>query len=368
MSDTILGDHRFDRDEAGVEESANKRSARRGRWRRVAIVAVLLPITGVGLYKGYVAWKDSQHYETTDDAFVDGHISQVAPRVSGQIVALRVRDNEEVAAGQTLVDIDPRDFDIRLAQAKAQRATSIAQLKQTQAQAELQKANIDQAAANLRAAEAESLQATQDQARYNSIVPKAVTRQEVDRANASARSNAAKVDAGRQALVAAKAQLEATKAQIEAAKASVDQSQTQVDNALLQLSYASVKAQVAGQVTKRSVEVGNYVSPGQAIMSIVPDEVWVTANFKETQLADMRVGQPVTIRVDAFPKHTFRGRVDSFQSGTGSAFSTLPAENATGNYVKVVQRVPIKILFDAGQKDLERLSPGMSVGPEVKVR
>ena len=329
---------------------------------------VILPLCGLGILKGYDIWRASLHYETTDDAFVDAHISQVGPQVSGPVTKIPVRDNEEVAAGQLLVEIDPRDYENRLAQARAQLATSVAQRRQAEAQLDLQTANIDQAAANLKAMEADDLQARQDQARYAALSSNAVTRQSVDHANASAASSAAKVEAGRQALLAARAQLAVTQAQFEAAKATVDQSQTQVDNAVLQLSYTKIKAPVAGRVTKRSAEVGNYVTPGQVMLSIVPEEVWVTANFKETQLADMKPGQKVDIYIDAFPKDPFEGHVDSFQTGTGSAFSVLPAENATGNYVKVVQRLPVKLVFDAEPSALRRLAPGMSVQPKVEVR
>ena len=328
----------------------------------------LVPLLGYGAVKGYDYWRASLHYETSDDAFVDAHISQVGPRVSGSVAKILVHDNEEVVAGQVLVEIDPRDYETRLAQAKAQLATSAAQLKQAESQLELQRANIDQAAANLRATQADDVQARQDQARYAALSTNAVTRQSIDHANASAASSAAKVDAGTQAVLAAKAQLEVTRAQLEAAKATVDQSETQVENATLQLSYTEIKAPVAGRVTKRSAEVGNYATAGAVILSIVPEDVWVTANFKETQLADMKPGQKVDIHVDAFPRTRFEGHVDSFQTGTGSAFSVLPTENATGNYVKVTQRVPVKIVFDGDPSDLQRLAPGMSVEPKVEVR
>ena len=215
---------------------------------------------------------------------------------------------------------------------------------------------------------ADDLQTKQDQARYAAVSPNAVTRQSVDHANAAAASSAAKVDAGKHAVLAAQAQLVAARAQLEAAQATVDQSEIQVENAELQLSYTKIKAPVAGRVTKRSAEVGNYVTPGQNMLSIVPEDVWVTANFKETQLADMRQGQKVDIHVDAFPRTRFAGHVDSFQTGTGSAFSVLPTENATGNYVKITQRLPVKIVFDGDPSELQRLAPGMSVEPKVEVR
>ena len=279
-----------------------------------------------------------------------------------------VRDNEEVAAGQMLVEIDPRDYENRLAQAKTQLATSVAQRKQAEAQLDLQKANIDQAAANLRATEADDVQAKQDQARYAALTTNAVTRQSIDHANAAAASSTAKVDAAGTPCWRQKAQLAVTQAQLEAARATVDQSETQVENATLQLSYTKIKAPVAGRVTKRSAEVGNYVTPGQVMLSIAPRTFGSRANFKETQLADMKPGQKVDIHVDAFPRDGFEGHVDSFQTALGSAFSVLPAENATGNYVKVTQRLPVKLVFEGGPSVTRRLAPGMSVQPQVEVR
>lgn len=368
VMDSLLADAAsFDRLAPDGVAGARTRS-RHAPWRRRLVLLAIVPLLGLAALKGYDAWRASLLYETSDDAFVDAHITQLGPQVSGPVKQILVKDNEEVAAGQLLVEIDPRDYENRLAQARAQLATSVAQRKQAEAQLELQKANIDQAAANLRATAADDVQARQDQARYAALSANVVTRQQVDHANAAATSTTAKVEAGKHAVLAATAQLAVTRAQLEAAKATVDQSQTQVENATLQLSYTKIEAPVAGRVTKRSVEVGNYAVVGQAMLSIVPKTVWVTANFKETQLADMKPGQRVDIHVDAFPQVRFEGHVDSFQTGTGAAFSVLPAENATGNYVKITQRVPVKIVFDGAQSELQRLAPGMSVEPKVGVR
>ena len=164
------------------------------------------------------------------------------------------------------------------------------------------------------------------------------------------------------------AQVQATQAQVRAAHTQVQQADANVAAAELQLSYCTIVAPMSGRIGHRTVSVGNYVNPGQALFAIVQDDMWVTANFKETQLADIRPGQPVDVSIDAIPGATFHGHVDSFQPGTGSEFSVLPAENATGNYVKIVQRVPVKINFDAGQLKDNRISPGMSVEPHVRVR
>ena len=351
-----------------VEGTREVTTGRRRPLRRILIALVVVPLIAFGGVEAYRAWADSRHFETTDDAFVDGHVSQVASQVAGRVNAILVEDNQEVAIRQGLIAIDARDYDVRLKQARAQRANAAAQVDQIKAQLELQGATIEQAAANVRAADADAMQAKQDFGRYSSILPAATTRQEIDRASGSAKSTAAKADGARQSLAAAKAQLAVLRAQIVGAEASVQQADTQVENAELQLSYTRVLAPVAGRATKRTVEVGNYVNPGQALMSVVPDRVWVTANFKETQLGDMAIGQKVDLYIDAYPKHAFVGHVDSFQTGTGSAFSSLPAENATGNYVKVVQRLPVKIVLDDVDLTHYRLAPGMSVQPKVRVR
>jgi len=217
-------------------------------------------------------------------------------------------------------------------------------------------------------AEADVFQAQQDYDRYHALDPRAVTRQQIDNSTAALRSAKAKLEASQQAVSGAEAQVKAAHAQVLAVQANAAQAAANVDAAVLQLSYCTIKAPVAGTIGHRTVDVGNYVNPGQALFAIVQDNVWVTANFKETQLAAIHPGQPVLISVDAVPSVTFNGRVDSFQPGTGSSFSVLPAENATGNYVKIVQRLPVRITFDDPRVKDYRLYPGMSVEPEVKVR
>jgi len=207
-----------------------------------------------------------------------------------------------------------------------------------------------------------------DFARYHAVDPKAITRQQLDNAQAVLRSAHARFDANGHAVAAARAQLEAQKAQVEAASAAITISDVEIANAELQLSYVSITAPQDGQVTKRTVELGNYVVPGQALLAIVSPNLWVTANFKETQLAHMHAGQKVILTVDACPDLDLHAKVDSFQAGSGNAFSSLPAENATGNYVKVVQRVPVKLVFDDDRVSQCRMAPGMSVLPSVTVR
>ena len=328
------------------------------RWKKIlygliAAIAVTALVTGGVLY-----WLHARHYESTDDAFIDGHMAQMASQVSGRVLQLAVADNQMVQKGQVLVVIDPRDYQVKLDQARAGHANAMAQLAQARANVGVQQAQIDQAQANVRVGESDLAQAQSDLARYRSVDPKAITRQQLDTQNSQTRSSGAKLDASRQAVAAAQAQLESAKAQVQAAQAQVTTQGTEIANAELQLSYTQILAPEAGRVTRRTVEVGQYVSPGQSLLAVVPNDLWVTANFKETQLTYMQEGQPVDITVDTFPDVTFHGRVDSFQKGTGSVFSSLPAENATGNYVKVVQRIPVKITFTGDERDRYRLAPG----------
>ena len=341
------------------------------RGKRTAFVVLFLILGALGA-GGVITWLAARHHESTDDAFIDGHVSQVASQIGGRVQALLVRDNQLVAAGQTLVTIDPRDMQVRVDQSIAQRAQAVAQLAQARATLDIRRADLGQAEANVKVAEADLFQAERDLTRYRAINPRAVTRQLIDNADAAERSTKAKLDANRQAVAGMKAQIEAAAASVSAAQASVATADADLANARLQLSYTRIVAPTAGLVTKRTVELGNYIAPGQALLAIVQPGLWVTANYKETQLTHMRPGQTVKIYVDAFPDAHLTGHVDSLQSGTGSVFSALPVENATGNYVKVVQRLPVRIDFDGNDKpDFNKdglLRPGMSVEPDVKVR
>ena len=280
--------------------------ARKARLAAGAAAAVL------GL-AGFLYWLHARHFESTDDAFIEGHVTPLSPQVAGTVTAVHVIDNQDVKAGQLLAELDPRPFEVKLAEARAE----------------------------AKAAEADALQARTDLDRARQLFRQdAVSKQALDHAVAAAEGADARLELARK--------------------------RTAADE--LDLSYTRIAAPAAGRVSRKSVEPGSYVQVGQEIMALVPKEVWVVANFKETQLTDMRPGQPVTIHVDAFPDEDFPGKVDSIQSGTGSRFSLLPPENATGNYVKVVQRVPVKIVFDPFPEDDILLAPGMSVVPEVRVR
>jgi len=329
----------------------------------LGLAAVLALLGGTATY----FWLAARHVESTDDAFIDAHVSQVSPQIGGRVTAILVRDNQVVTAGQKLVEIDPRDMQVRLMEAQAQQAQTAASLGQVRATLAVRQSDLGQAQANIRVAEADLIQAQQDLARYRAINPRAITRQQLDNANAATRAAAARVEADRQAAAGMRAQIEVTRAQITASEAALEVDAAHVANARLQLSYTTVSAPASGRVTRRTVELGNYVNPGQALLAIVQPGTWVTANFKETQLTDMRPGQHVRVHVDAFSAHDLAAHVDSLQSGTGAIFSALPVENATGNYVKVTQRLPVKIVFDEDVSGIP-LAPGMSVTPTVTVR
>jgi membrane fusion protein (multidrug efflux system) len=336
----------------------------RGKAR--AFIALFLVLGALGAW-GVTTWLQNRFIQSTDDAFIDGHISQVSPQIGGRVTAILVQDNAMVTAGQELLRIDPRDYQVRLEQAQAQADQAAAELTQARAALAVRVTDLGQAEANIREAQATLQQAQQDLARYTAINPRAITRQTIDSATAAQRTGQARLDASRQAAAGMRAQIQVAQAQIASATAALRTAQANVDNAKLQLSYTRVDAPAPGRITRRTVEVGNYINPGQALLAVVQPGFWVTANFKETQLTHMCPRQPVTIVIDAFPDANLTGHVDSLQTGTGAIFATLPTENATGNYVKVVQRLPVKILFDGDAADHLLLAPGMSVRPRVNV-
>jgi membrane fusion protein, multidrug efflux system len=339
-------------------------SAPKKNHRRNIIGAVVLVAAAVTIGVYYV--KNVAPYETTDDAFIDAHVTAVAPQVAGRVVSLLAQDNQSVKKGAVLLEIDPRDFQVKVDQAIANLAAAKSRLAQANAQYAVDQAKTEQELANVTATEAEATRAEADYKRALKIGTSGVSQSEIDLALAAARSTAAQVLVAKNKALAAKAQEGLSAASIQTAQADVEQNEASLRQAELDLSYTHVTAPEDGYVTHRSVEPGAYVQTGQALLALVPREVWVVANFKETQLKNMQVGQTVEVKVDAYPHVTFKGHVDSIQAGTGARFSLLPPENASGNYVKVVQRVPVKIVLD--NLDAEHLlGPGMSVEPEVRV-
>ena len=307
-------------------------------------------------------------FESTDDAFIESHVTSVAPQIAGRVTQLLVNDNQPVKKGELLVQIDPQDFQVKLDQAQANLAATKSRIEQAKAQLSVDQAKVETERANVTATEAEARLAQADLKRYQAIGVGGVSLSQIDLAETKAQSTAAQVSAARNRVLAAEAQVGLSKANIQTAAADVQQNEAMVHQAEIDLSYTRVTAPEDGLVTRRSVEQGAYVQTGQALLAVVPREAWVVANFKETQLTHMQAGQPVEITVDAYPKTKFKGHVDSLQSGSGARFSLLPPENASGNYVKVVQRVPVKIVFDDLASASQLLGPGMSVTPEVRVK
>ncbi len=324
---------------------------------------------------GLYYWWAYRNIESTDDAYTDGRAVAIAPRVSGAVVSLDVTDNQFVKKGQPLIHIDPRQYQIDRELAEGSLETAKHQYAGQQYGAEIGRKNfpaqLEQAQAQLANANANLIKAQADYDRQRSLSKEATTRQDVDAATAALKQAQAQV-------MLASAQVTQnspvpqrigeTVAQVGQGKGQIEQAQARLDQADLNLSWTVVEAPQDGWITKRNVEMGNYVTPGQQIFTIVSPEVWVTANFKENQLALMRPGQAARIHVDAYPTLKLRGHVDSIQLGSGSKFSAFPVENATGNFVKVVQRVPVKIVIDSGLDPNLPLPLGISVEPEVTVK
>lgn len=370
------------------------------------------------LIAGYFIYRYLSSYESTDDAQVDGHVNSVSARISGHVIKLNVLDNEYVQTGTVLVEIDPTDYQVAYDRAKADyddaestaaaAAASVpitsvntaSQVSSTQADVNSARAGIQaaqqqfQAAkAQLQEAEANDVKAQNDLGRYKQLVDKQeISQQQYDQAIAAAKASTATVEAARASadaaqqqvtqaqgkLVQAQAnwayartapkQMQAIRARLSAAKADAERKKADLEQAKLNLQYTKIIAPVNGIVSDRTVEVGQNVAPGQELMKVINlDDIWITANFKETQLRSMRVGQRVTLDVDANGR-TYQAKVDSIAGASGARFSLLPPENATGNYVKVVQRIPVKLVLDPGSNKDHQLRPGMSVEPKVWIR
>jgi len=395
---------------------------------RILIGVVVLVAIGVGVW-----WWIAAGRESTDDAQVDAHITPIASRVGGTVLHVPVEPNQEVEAGAVLVEIDKRDYEVALERARAELADAEAvavaakasvpitsttassnvttarggveqadaSYLEAQQAVEVARTRLSTAQAREREAAANATKASRDVERLNPLLAKdEIAQQQFDAAVAAAAANKAATESaqaqvkeaelgirvaesrlaqagvGRQQASAglktaqtAPEQVTASRARADAADAKVRQNKAMVKQAELNLEYATVKAPVKGIVSRKSVETGQVIQPGQPLMTIIPlDRVWVTANFKETQLASMRPGQRVKIEVDAYDGREFSGKVESLAAATGSRFSLLPPDNATGNYVKVVQRVPVRILLDEGQDPEQLLRPGMSVVPTVYTR
>lgn len=410
---------------------------------RNAVIIVVLVIAAAIALAYYLR---SRSIESTDNAFIEGSVVQVSPRVPGQVVRVFVTDNQRVHKGDLLVEVDSRDYELKVAETKARLidaqarlssaksgvdltsdvtgATLVqttaaleaarnqidilsARLQQEEADIQAAEAALRQAEAGHIASEAVARRANSDAVRYRTLYKKdEVSKQSLDRAEAEEQASTATFDAAGYAVSGARARLDQAKAarsgtssslkqsnnlaqqaagrlqearagsnqvrirqsEVKSVRAQIEQLNSMSGSAELSLSFTRIYAPEDGTVTRKSVEPGNFVQVGQALMAIVTDRLWVVANYKETQLTHMRPGQPVDIKIDAYPQYTLKGKVDSIQTGTGARFSLLPAENATGNYVKVIQRMPVKITFLEQPPSDIRLGPGMSVEPKVRVR
>jgi membrane fusion protein, multidrug efflux system len=322
------------------------------RWSplRITLASLIAVILCVG---GFHLWKYVQSYQDTDDAQVDGYLDPVSSRINGTISVVYVDNNQSVEKGQLLVQLDPRDNQVAVEQARAQLA---------QAQADVNSARQQHVAAvaTVRQAEAQNYLAQRNAERYTQLSKlKVVSQSEFDQYDATARTQVATVKTDEAAAASALRTIASRRAQVQAAQSVLDQ-------AMLNLSYTRITAPADGVIGNRSAELGQRIQPGQSLMALTQNQLWVTANFKETQLARMRPGQPVTIHVDALGRD-FEGHIENMPGATGSLYDLLPPENATGNYVKIVQRLPVRIAFDRGQ-DLTQLRPGMSVEPTVWLR
>ncbi|HVW21601.1 MAG TPA: HlyD family secretion protein [Opitutaceae bacterium] len=357
-----------DRDDAGRRARRPRRPLRRRPLLAGGIILGVI-VLAVALL---LVWRHTRRFESTDDAFIDVASEQVGPQVAGRVLRVLVDDNQDVTAGQPLVELDPADYRNRLEQAQASAAQAEAQAAQDRAQVAVVSAQIEQARANEATAQADADNAARDLRRYQGLRQEqagAVSAQQLDRATTANSSAAARLRAAQAAVAAAEAQSGYARSQVQAAQAAISSARAQIDEAKLMLSYTVIRARLSGRVATKTVAVGDYVTPGTPLLAVVPPQVYVTANFKETQLNHLRPGQTARIRIDSYPDFKANGRVQGVQASTGQAFSILPAENATGNWVKVVQRVPVKILLDRQPDDPGwRLAPGMSVEVRVQVR
>ena len=349
-------------DEAGDATSWRQRLR---RHRGFVPLLVIGGIIAAALLVGW--WLHARNYESTDDAFIDSRTVQISAQVAAAIINVPVTDNQLVDAGAELVRLDDRDYVAERDQAQAQVNQAQASVDNLTAQIVAQQAKVDQANKQVVQAQAALTFARQQADRYRQLASKGSgTVEQAQQYESNQQQSEAGLAAAQANATATEKQIGVLEAQRDLAFGQLAQASAALEQAQANLARTIITAPVAGRVTKLTAAKGGYAAVGQALMMFVPREVWVTANFKETQLNLMRPGQPVNIAIDAYPGRTFAGHVDSVQSGSGTAFSLLPAENATGNYVKIVQRVPVKITFDKMPDVL--LGPGMSVVPTVKVR
>jgi membrane fusion protein (multidrug efflux system) len=354
-----------------IAETTSKiglKPSRQAIKRAAILLALALGVAGAADFGRYY-FTPGRYLESTDDAYVKADSTIIAPKVSGYISEVRVNDNEPVKAGQLLARIDDRDFRTALNQAHADVAASEAAVKNLDAQIELQEPLIQQQAAEVDAAEANLKFAREEQARYDNLMKSGSgTIQRAQQTDAALRAQTAQLQQGKSGLIAAKQKVGVLTTQRAQAIAQLDHARAVEQQAALNLSYTEILAPVEGTVGARSLRVGQYVQAGTQLMAVVPlDQVYVVANFKETQLTHVRDGQPVELRIDSFHSTRLKGHVDSLSPASGLEFALLPPDNATGNFTKIVQRVPVKIVLDDHNlKGL--LRPGMSAEPTIDTK
>jgi membrane fusion protein (multidrug efflux system) len=334
----------------------------------------LMPVLFVGVVlaasAGWHYIQEAAKYETTDDAFVEADVHPVSSRVAGDVVEVLVADNETVRKGQPLIKLDPKDFILNVQAAEAALARAAAQVPQAEAALTQNQATRRQAEAKITTAGADLAKAKLDLDRVHTIQRTnsgAISAQNADAAQAAADAAEGAYEAALAGRDAAAAAVASAEANVAAAKAARDQAQAALDSARQQQSYTILVAPTDGRIAKKTVQSGQHVQPGQALMAVVAPDEWIVANFKENQLIEMRPNQKVEISVDALGGHVIGGRVESFAPGTGAKFSLLPPDNATGNFTKIVQRVPVKILLESAEGFGGRLAPGLSATVKVRI-
>ncbi len=369
--DAGSGDKDDDKDGDKDDDKGDDKEKPKSRWPLVVlgIVVVLIVIGGV------FYWYTNRDLESTDDAYTEGNAVSITPKVSGYVVERRVDDNSPVHAGELLLRLDPRDYVTARDQARANLDLARAQLASAQVQLQITRvqapADLQQAQAQLQQSHANQINAQREYRRQHNVDPRATTQTSVDQASAQFLSSSASVNASDAQVRIAGLVPQNVKAAEDTVKqraAQVAQAEANLAQAELNLSYTQIRAPQDGLVTQRNVDVGTYAQAGQQVFYLVTPNVWVVANFKETQLARMRPGQAVTIRVDAYPKLKLNAHIESIQQGSGARFTAFPAENATGNFVKIVRRVPVKMTIDGGLDPRVGLPLGISVEPTVKLK
>jgi membrane fusion protein (multidrug efflux system) len=377
--DSNRGEQKNDNDKNGGQDKSDDKSndksngEKKGPGKKpliiLAIIVVLLILGGL------IWWFATRNQVSTDDAYTDGDAVTIAPKVSGYVVVMNLGDNKFVHKGDLLIKIDPRDYQAQLDQANAQLGLAKAQLNAAQVQLDIARvqypAQLTQAKAQEQSAQASLAQTRAAYERQRAVDVRATSQQNIDTATAqqkSALANVAQAQAQVKTASLVPQQISQAQATVEERRQQVEQAEAQVEAAALNLSYSELRAPADGWVTKRNVQYGTFLQAGTSIFSLVTTTVWVTANFKESQLERMRPGDPVDVSVDAYPDLKLHGHVDSIQLGSGSRFSAFPAENATGNFVKIVQRVPVKILIDSGMQPDLPLPLGLSVVPKVMLK